>query len=135
MHNVGQSGGFLGRLLRSFLKTGSSLIGDLLRPLVKIVLIPLGLTAAADAATHKKMFGSGVTTLIILNQEMNDMKIIKSPEESVLLRKGVSETIKNVAKEQKGGFLRMLLLGCLGASLLGTGRIFIFKSIIKMTCN
>ena len=138
MHNVGQSGGFLGRLLRSFLKTGSSLIGDLLRPLVKIVLIPLGLTAAADAAdaaTHKKMFGSGVTTLIILNQEMNDMKIVKSPEESVLLIKGVSETIKNEAKEQKGGFLRMLLLGCLGASLLGTGRIFIFKSIIKMACN
>ena len=56
---------------------------------------------------------------------MNDiMKIVKSFEESVLLIKGVSETIKNEAEEQKGGFLGMLL-GTLGASLLGnllTGR-------------
>ena len=50
---------------------------------------------------------------------MNDiMKIIKSLEEYGLLIKGVSETIKNEAKEQKGGFLGMLL-GTLGASLLG----------------
>ena len=41
---------------------------------------------------------------------MNDiMKIAKSPEESGLLIKGVSETIKNEAKEQKRGFLNMLL--------------------------
>ena len=46
------------------------------------------------------------------------MKIVKSLEESGLLIKGVSETIKNEAKEQKAGFLRMLL-GTLGASLLG----------------
>ena len=54
-----------------------------LKPLVKTVLIPSGLTAAAsatDAAVHKKMFGSGNTTLIISNEEINDiMKIIKSP--------------------------------------------------------
>ena len=46
------------------------------------------------------------------------MKIVKSLEEFCLLIKGVSETIKNEAKEQKGGFLRMLL-SALGASLLG----------------
>ena len=65
------------------------------------------------------MFGSGTTTLIILNEEVNDiMKIVKSLEESGFLIKGVSETIKNEAKKQKGRFLSMLL-GTLGASLLG----------------
>ena len=65
------------------------------------------------------MFGSGTTTLIISNEEMNDIvKIIKSLEEFGLLIKSVSDTIKNEAKEQKGGFLSMLL-GTLGASLLG----------------
>ena len=67
----------------------------------------------------KKMFGSGNTTLIISNEGMNDiMEIIKSLEKSWLLIKGVIEAIKNEAKEQKEGFLRMLL-GTLGASLLG----------------
>ena len=98
------------------------LIGNVLKPLAKSVLIPLGLTAAAaatDAAIHEKMFGSGVTILIISNEEMNHiMKIVKSPKESGLLITGVSETIKNEAKQQKGGFLGMLL-GTLGASLLG----------------
>ena len=99
------------------------LIGNVLRPLAKSILIPLAAAAAAaaaatDAAFHKKMFGSGVTTLIILNGEMNDiMKIVKSLEESGLLIKGVSKTIKNEAKEQKEGFLRMIS-GSLGASLL-----------------
>ena len=96
------------------------LIGNILKPLAKSVLITLGLTAAAsatDSAIHKKMFGSGVTRLIISNKEMNHiMKIVKSLEESVFLMKGISETIKNEAKEQKGGFLRMLL-GSLGARL------------------
>ena len=65
------------------------------------------------------MFRSGNTTLIVSNEEMNDiMKIINSLEESGLLIKGVSEAIKNEAKEQKGGFLGMIL-GTLGASLLG----------------
>ena len=65
------------------------------------------------------MFGTGNTTLIISNGEMNNiMKIVKSLEESSLLIKGVSQTIKNETKEQKGGFLGMLL-GTLGASLLG----------------
>ena len=79
------------------------LIVNVLKPLAKSVLIPLGLTAApsaTDAAIHKKMFGSGKTTLIISNKEMNNiMKIIKSIEESGLLIKGVSVTIKNEAKK------------------------------------
>ena len=70
-----------------------------LKPLTKSVLIPLGLTASAsatDAAINKKMIGSGITTLIILNEETNDiMKIVQSFEESGLLIKGVSETIIN----------------------------------------
>ena len=76
---------------------------NILKPLANNVLIPSGLTVAAaetDAAIHKKMFGSGDTALIISNEEINDiMKIIKPLEESGLLIKGVSETIKNEAKE------------------------------------
>ena len=66
------------------------------------------------------MSGSGhSTTLIITNDEMKDiLKIVKSLEDSGSLLAGVSETIKNEAKDQKGGFLSMLL-GTLGASLLG----------------
>ena len=74
-------------------------MGNLFKPLAKSVLIPLGLTAAAsttDAAIHKKMLGSGTTTLIISNKGMNDIgKMIKSLEKSGLLIKGVSETMKN----------------------------------------
>ena len=67
----------------------------------------------------KKMFGAGTTTLIISNDEMDDiLKTVKSLENSGLLLKGVSETIQHEAKEQRGGFLGMLL-GTLGASLLG----------------
>ena len=90
--------------------------------------------SAADAAIQKKKsYGSGrpsdlvsrTTALIISNEEMKDiMKIVKSLEESRSLIKGISETIKNEAKEQKGGFSTMLL-GTLAASMLGsalTGR-------------
>ena len=80
---------------------------------LKNILIPLGLTASAsatDAALHKKIFGYSNTTLLISNEEINDIiKIIKSLQESGSLIKGISETIKNKAKEQKGGFLGMLL--------------------------
>ena len=68
LHRMGQLGGFLGRFLGPLLKTGWPLIGNVRRPLSKKVLIALGLTAtvsATDAAIHKKMFGSGTTTLII----------------------------------------------------------------------
>ena len=118
-----QSGGFLGKLL-------SKLAGPLMKvalPLAKNVLAPLGLTAsmsAIDKSIQKKIHGSGSTKstrvkLIIEQEDMNDiMKIIKALENSGILLKGVSKAIKNETKEQKGGFLSMLL-GTLGASLLG----------------
>ena len=78
---------------------------DIVKPLSKGVIIPLVLTAATsatDAAIHKKMFGFGNMTLIMFNKEMNDIiKIDKSLEESGLLIKEVSETIKNEAKGKK----------------------------------
>ena len=119
-----QSGGFLGRLLAQLLKTGLPLIKSVIKSLAKSVLIPLGLTAAADAADtgiHKKILRTGHndTILIISNDEMDDiLKIVKSLEDSGVLLKGVSETIQHEAKEQRRGFLSMLL-GTLGASLLG----------------
>ena len=98
------------------------LIENVLKPLAKSILIPIGLTVAAsatDGAIHKKMFGSCNMTLIISNEEMSDiMKIINSLEESGLLIKGVGQTIKNKAKEQKGGFPGMLL-DTLGVSFFG----------------
>ena len=103
MYKISQSGGFLGRLLGPLLKTGLLLMKNVVKPLAKRVLIPLGLTAAAsatDAAIHKKMFGSGNTTLKISNEEMNDiMKIVKSIEESGLLIKDVRISVKNKPKE------------------------------------
>ena len=117
-----QSGGRLGRLLDPLLKIGLPLISNVIKPLAKSVLIPLGSTTAeeADAGKHKRKLGSGnTTTLIISNNEINNIiKIIKSLEDSGLLLKGVTETVQNEVKEQKGGFLSMLL-GTLGASLLG----------------
>ena len=112
-----QSGRFLGSLL-------SKLAGPLMKvaiPLAKNVLAPLGITAAAsaiDAGIQKKIHGSGTTTLIISNEEMNDiMKVVQALEDSNILLKGVTKTIKNETKQQKGGFLSMLI-GTLGASLL-----------------
>ena len=80
LHKIAQSGGFLGRLLGPLLKTGLPLMKNVLKPLVKSILISLGLTAAAaaDATIHQEMFGSGMTTLIISNEEINYlMKIVK----------------------------------------------------------
>ena len=117
-----QSGGFLGKLLGPLLKTGLPLIKNVITPLAKSVLIPLRLTAAAstaDVGIHKKMLGSGNnTTLIILNKDIGYLiKTVKSVEDSGLLLKGVIESVQNEIKEQKGGFLSMLL-ATLGASLL-----------------
>ena len=102
LHKIGQSGEFLGRPLGPLLKTGLPLIGNVLKPSAKSVLVPLRLTAAAsaiDTVIHKKIFGSGVIKLIISNEEINDiMTIVNSLEESGLLIKGISETIKNEAK-------------------------------------
>ena len=124
-----ESGGFLGSLL-------SKLAGSLMKiavPLAKNVLAQLRITAAAsaiDAGIPKKMHGSGNTTLMFSNEEMNDIiKIIQALEDSNILLKGVTKTIRNETKEQKWGFLSMLL-GTSGASFLGnllTGK-GIFKS-------
>ena len=118
-----ESGGFLGKVLGPLLKTGLPLIKSVINQLVKSVLIPLGLAAvasAADAGIHKKILGSGGhTTLIMSNKDMEDLtKIVKSLEGSGLLLKRVTESVENEIKGQKGGFLSMLL-GTLGASLLG----------------
>ena len=90
-----QSDGFLGFLL-------SKLAGPLIKvalPLAKNILAPLGITVAAsaiDAGIKKKIHGSGTTTLIISDEEMNDiMKIVQGPEDSNILLKGITDTIKN----------------------------------------
>ena len=91
-------------------------------PLAKNVLASLGLTAAMsaiDGSMQKKIHGSGVKLIIEEEENMKDiMKIIEALENSGILLKGVSKTIENETKEQRGGFLSMLL-GTLGASLLG----------------
>ena len=94
-----QSGGFLGSLL-------SKLAGPLMKvavPLAKNILAPLGITAAAsavDARIQKEIHGSRTTTLIISNEEMNDIiEIVQALEDSNILFKGVTETIKNETKK------------------------------------
>ena len=90
-------------------------------PLAKDVLATLGLTAAMsaiDGSIQKKIHGSGIK-LIIEQEDMKDIiKIIEALENSDILLKGVNKTIENETKEQRGGFLNMLL-ATLGASLLG----------------
>ena len=99
-----QSGGFLGSLL-------SKLAGPLMKvvvPLAKNILAPLGVTAAApaiDAAIQEKIHGSGTTTFIISNEKMNDiMKIVQGLQDSNILLKGVTKTIKNKQKNKKKDF-------------------------------
>ena len=111
-----QSGGFLGKLL-------SKLAGPLMKvamPLAKNVLAPLGLPAAMsaiDGSIQKTIHGSGVK-LIIEQENLNDIiKIIEALENSGILLKGVTKTIENETKEQRG--VLSMLLSTLGASLLG----------------
>ena len=122
-----QSGGYLGKLLGPLLKIGLPLIKNVIKPLARsdyhyqLMGLPLGLTAAAaaaDAGIPKRILGSGTTTLIISNEEMNDiMKIVQALENSNILLKEVTKTIKNEKQIQRGGFLSMLL-DTLGAYLL-----------------
>ena len=97
-----QKRGFL-NFLRPLMSVDLLLMKNVLKTLAKNVLIPLGLTATAsgtDAAIQKKIFGSGMTALIISNKEMGDIiKIVKSLEESSLITEGVSETIKKDLSE------------------------------------
>ena len=120
---IAQSGVFLGRLIGPLLKIAA--------PLATKVLPILGLSAASSAIhaeLQKKMYGSGSTTLIISNKELDDvMKIVQALEDQGILMKGVTKTIKNEIKQQKGGFLSMLM-GTLGASLLGD---ILSKSLLK----
>ena len=106
LNKIIQSGGFLGSLL-------SKLAGPLMRvaiPFAKNVLAPLGITAAASAIDagiqkkKKKIHGSGTTTLIISNEEMNIMKIVKALEDSNILLKGVTKTIEMKQKNKKEDF-------------------------------
>ena len=98
-----QSGGFLGKILRPLLKTGLPLLKPVIKPLGL-----LGLTAtssAIDAGVLKKIYGSGTATLVISNEEMDGiMKIVQTIEDSNILLKEVTKTIKNETKVQKGGF-------------------------------
>ena len=110
---------------------GLPLMKIVLTLLTKSALIPLRSSAgmsAADATIQKKIYGSGTTTLIISNEEIEDMmKIVKSLEESALLMKGISEIVKNEAQKQKDRFLPMLLWILVG-SVLGnalTGKLVI----------
>ena len=128
-----QSGRFLGSLLN---KLACPLM-EFAVPFAKNVLAPLGITTSVSTidtgiqkqTNKQKKHGSGTTTLIISNDEMNDvMKIAQAVEDSNILLKGVTKTIKNKTKEQKGGFLGMLL-GTLGASLLGN--ILARKGIVR----
>ena len=101
--------------------TDLPLMKSVLTPLAKIVLIPFELTVTApttDAAIQKKIYGSVTTALIISNEEKEDIiKIFRSLEESGLLIKAISETIKNAAKGQKYRFVSVLL-GTLAAGIL-----------------
>ena len=120
--------GFLRRLLGPLLKTGLSLIGNVLKPRAKTILVPLGLTAAAsatDAAIQKKILKLGTATLVFSNEYLNDIiKIVKSLEDAGLLIKGVSETVENELKENKVEFLGMFaaLLGASLSSSILTGK-------------
>ena len=96
-----QPGGFLGRLLGPLLKTALPLIKNVIEPLAKSVLIPIGLTtaaSAADAGIHKNILGpENMTTLTISNNEIEDIiKIVKSLKDSGLLLEGLTETVQNL---------------------------------------
>ena len=96
-------GGILGKILGPLLKTGFPLMKNVLTPLDKSVLIS---SSATDAAIQKKISRSGMTMLIISNEKMVDiMKIVKSPEESGLLKKIISKQLKLKQNNKKVDFL------------------------------
>ena len=140
MHKIGQPGWFLVRPLGPLLKPGLPLMKNILKPLAKSVLIPLGLTAVAlatVAAIYKKMFGSGTTTLIISKKEMNDiLKIIKSFEESGLLIKRVIVLLQLKMKQKNkrrisGNVIRRFSARLLENLLTGKETVITNKSTIR----
>ena len=75
-HKIGISGGISGTFLWPIRQTGLPLTNDMLKPLAKNALIPLGLKAATSVTSRviqMKFFDSGMRTLIILNEEMDDI--------------------------------------------------------------
>ena len=97
------------------------LMKNILKPLAKSILIPIELkvAAVADGGIHKIVLRSRTTALVISNEETKDiMELVKSLDNSGLLIKGITQTIKNETKEQRDGFLGMSL-GTLAASLSG----------------
>ena len=111
--NNSQEEGFLDNFLGPLIKVGWPLTKNILKPLANSALIPLGLTTAAsvtNASIQNKNYGFWMTALIISNKEMKDtMKMVKSLEEFGSLIKGFNEKIEIEAKEQKDGFLGILL--------------------------
>ena len=95
--------------------------------------------SAADAAIQKNIYRSGTTALIISNEEMENLiNIVKSHEEAGLLIEGISETIKNEPKEQKAGFLSMLLgtlVAGISGNALGKGVIRAGEGVIRAGQN
>ena len=124
--------------LGPLMRTGLSLIKNILTPWANCVLVLLGSTAATsavDPAIKNTFFWFGMATLIILNIDTDDvMKIVISLKESHLLVKRSKETIKNKAQEQKGGFLPMLL-GTLASSLLPRKATFLSRRAKGKTKN
>ena len=114
-----EKGGFL-RFLAPLLKSGLPLLKSVIKPLA--ILCLTAAASATDAAINKqkKILGSGNdATLIISNDDVQVLlKIVKSLEDSGILLDGITDTVKNQVKQQKDGFLSMLL-GTLGVSLLG----------------
>ena len=91
------------------MKVGLPLIKNVLTPLAKSVLVINGGSVSNRHSYSKGNFGSGTTILIFSIEELNNItKILKSVEDSRLLIKGITETVENKVKEQKGGFLGML---------------------------
>ena len=104
--------------------------------MAKNILDPLEIAAdiaEIDEGIQKKIHFSETTLLMISNKEMNDiMKVVQALEHSNFLLKGITKTIGNETKEQKRGLLGMLL-GALGASLLGN--LLTRKRILGATCE
>ena len=100
-----QKGGLLSKFFGPLMEVGISLMRNVLKQLAKSVLLPLRLTTTApatQAAMQKKIYGTGITSLVISKEEMKDiMKVIKYLKAPGLIKKGVRKTIKKRSKRTK----------------------------------